>query len=838
MAATSTDTVGGLNELDIDLSDNDNQLIDALVDVLGVNRYAVNEEIQTYTLPRFRRAMTSLLDEYGNRTTSIIDVGLRAKQLQSSARIQPERMDVELKNRVNEKAFQIYSEAVRSFEVGNTAIAVELVYRLLEFHQSVGALADAINVVDRDAFHDKIKYDFVRNPISGEGANSVNALDLARYVAQEYITTHQTYSSDLNSDLVMWGNLTGNRASDVEAMRKELCLDEVRSRLQDNIDKAPEGTWNVTRADQHAATTASSMAAVLSKYQLATQDYTSIATEIYTFKLKTLTKGGRIPTPAERSDLLKTRAALGLRQAQINHLNERYGKAPFIQAVREGLGVTGLMTDYVKRELETLRRWLFIKPDTALRYTFDGMREYLGANFVPALEYELAKATLSRKDLDRRYKRDTGEDPFVLSSGGAGTLGFESEGNFMDEATNFVAFFEDNNLIEEIPIEGERWPDYRLAFDCSGLAKPETLSEFFEQYIIRAFTEEPGPKRDRHLQVAPKLGAIVGFTGPVLRAKSAEIGGKILRRFLDDVFKGKFALEASDMGAVNQLKDDFRMSDDDVQRYILEVKIARLKAEQETSVGQGVTGAAVRRLRECAIGLGLDLVDTLEIDDSDRTRYFNAEVSDILEPTADGTLDESCREYLTDVQEQLGLDNEEASRLVEQAVKDKVLWSWREAGTSIKSDRRKDAMAALDKFFTWAPLLVEEEITPLINETGAAIGDYAERFQLLSSYALKPFTPAEADERQRKLTTLARYLSIPQETLKRFTSVNGSPAPSPPPSLRRPPAPSPAPSEDPSHLSPSSPTHASAELESSQQQQQQPNGTQAQASPAPVGVNT
>ncbi|CEM33222.1 unnamed protein product [Vitrella brassicaformis CCMP3155] len=49
-----------------------------------VNRYAVNDMIQTYTLPRFRCATTSLLDEYGNRTTSIMDIGLRAVRLQRS----------------------------------------------------------------------------------------------------------------------------------------------------------------------------------------------------------------------------------------------------------------------------------------------------------------------------------------------------------------------------------------------------------------------------------------------------------------------------------------------------------------------------------------------------------------------------------------------------------------------------------------------------------------------------------------------------------------------------------------------------------------------------------
>jgi len=349
------------------------------------------------------------------------------------------------------------------------------------------------------------------------------------------------------------------------------------------------------------------------------------------------------------------------------------------QSVNEAMGSTGVITKEYRAPLETLRTRLGVSEEASRELYIEAM----GERMKPMVEWivlELERTMLTAEQLARKRDKDFGEDYFKSGKGADGSLGIGAEANIMTDCMNLIDFYNENDIaeqkevgtktIEKKVMEGdeektvsEEVPDFETMYPVTGLgsgAVSEELAELlFRQFVVGGFTTQ-GPQGERYEAARGTFGGIVGLTKEKQAEVTSSIGGTVYENYIGNAMKTKSALDQQDMMFLANIQNKLDISADKSEELLLNTQKKILKEEALVILRDDVTPEMVKAFREKCNSMGLELVKDLGLSKGSINEMFEAEISSAL---VSGDISTETGDVLSDIQESLGMDPEEAEKV-------------------------------------------------------------------------------------------------------------------------------------------------------------------------------
>ena len=349
------------------------------------------------------------------------------------------------------------------------------------------------------------------------------------------------------------------------------------------------------------------------------------------------------------------------------------------QSVLEAMGSTGVITKEYRAPLESLTTRLGVSKEASRELYLEAM----GERMKPMVEWivlELERTMLTAEQLSRKRDKDFGEDYFKSGKGADGMLGIGAEANIMTDCMNLIDFYNENDIVEQKEIgtktiekkvmEGdeektvtEEVPDFETVYPVTGLASgavSEELAELlFRQFVVGGFTTQ-GPQGERYEAARSKFGGIIGLTKVKQDEVTSSIGGTVYENYIGNSMRTKGALDQQDMMFLANIQNKLDISADKSEEMLLNTQKKILKEEAIVILRDDATPEMVKAFREKCNSMGLELIKDLELSKGSVNEMFEAEISPSL---VSGDLSIESGDVLSDIQESLGMDPEEAEKV-------------------------------------------------------------------------------------------------------------------------------------------------------------------------------
>jgi len=359
--------------------------------------------------------------------------------------------------------------------------------------------------------------------------------------------------------------------------------------------------------------------------------------------------------------------------------------AVYKQSVQETMGPTGIIRPEFRGLLEELQGRLGVSEEAAKDLFLEAVKE----RFTPMVEFlvlELERSMLSKQQLSRKRGVDYGEDLFQTGKSADGQLGISSETNLMTDIMNVIDFYTENAVSEEVEVgkeeiekkvmEGdeektvkEEVPVMETVYPITGLetgAVEEELAELlFRQFVVGAFTEQ-GPNAARYEASKDTFGGIIGLTKNKQDEISGNIGETVYDNYIQNSMSTKGQLDQQDMMFLANIQGKLGLNEEQGEKMLLASQKKVLTQEADSILDtEGAQPELVKTFREKCNSMGLEMEKDVGISKQRLVRMFEMEITPQLNR---GEISIKNADLLTEVQESLGLTEEEAEKVFENIV--------------------------------------------------------------------------------------------------------------------------------------------------------------------------
>ena len=431
-------------------------------------------------------------------------------------------------------------------------------------------------------------------------------------------------------------------------------LDEFTVEMMKATEEPPTG--DAERA-AFASEAAAARAATLATLGAPPSLLRDVAAQRYTKALTSFCKKGTMTQPRETAALAALRIALGLTddaagQARVAMAHREACMPVFRKAAMGALGANGIISPRERAGLEQIRAALLL--DTA-----DTEREIEAA--VASRVAPLSKALLSA------LKRDKGEEPEEPeeeerrepAAPAINRLGIQADedaaptteaaaervhaskakvGTSLQSAVlKLVDYYAHNELLPEAAGDDAAYHATPLAVTLKSSLSDEERTDVYREFVAKMLEVQVNPQT-RETE-APRLTAalvplthILALDEKTAKDVRASIGGGLAERYLSAKLRmGHVALNERDRAFLQQLANSLQLSDqtDDLfwrakKAHVQQVvgKVFFSNAVDETAV--------VRRLRDTAVSLGVDLFEDVEMGKRQRQKMFRTELKEAI----------------------------------------------------------------------------------------------------------------------------------------------------------------------------------------------------------------
>jgi len=353
------------------------------------------------------------------------------------------------------------------------------------------------------------------------------------------------------------------------------------------------------------------------------------------------------------------------------------------KSVMEAMSITGVIRPEFRAPLNDLRGRLGVSEVSAKSIFLDAVKERM----VPMVEWivsEMERTIFTQQQLSQRRNKDLGEDLFQSGKGADGTLGLGAEINIMSDIMNLIDFYTENDIGEKIEIAtksvektvpseeegGEpqtasvEIPVYETTYPITalgvGAVDQEMAEVLYRQFIVGAFQEQ-GPNAARYEAAKATFGGILGLTSEKMEDVGKNIGKTVYDNYISQTMRQKGSLDQQDMMFLANLQGKLGLSPEQGEKLLLDAQ-NKVLSEEVDAIMDSPTPEGIKYFREKCNSMGLDMYNDVGISKSRLRKMFEIEV---LPGLQNGDISTESGEILTEIQESLGFQPDEAEEIFE-----------------------------------------------------------------------------------------------------------------------------------------------------------------------------
>lgn len=393
------------------------------------------------------------------------------------------------------------------------------------------------------------------------------------------------------------------------------------------------------------------------------------------------TAPGGIPSKEEVETLASLRTLLGIAVEDTYAVHGNTFGVAYKRAIKEALGTTGVIREEFRGPLDELRSRLGMSGEAAEEIYM----EAIGERMQPMVEYisnEMERLVLTSDQLAQKRGQDFGEDYFKSGEKPSGKLGLGTDGNIMSDIMNLIDFYMDNDVVQkkvigtkkvekkvdwggEVKIVTEDEPVYESTYPITAIGLgciDEKVAELcYRQFVVSSFTDR-SPNAPRYEASKSVFGGILGLTAQKMDDIGSNIGSMVYDNYITQALSTKSALDQQDMMFLANIQGKLGISVEQGESMLLNTQKKIISEEASALFEYGsATPEQVKEFREKCNSIGLDLMADVGLTKSRLVSMFSMEITPGID---NGEITMDCADMLTEIQESLGLSEEEGEEVV------------------------------------------------------------------------------------------------------------------------------------------------------------------------------
>lgn len=431
---------------------------------------------------------------------------------------------------------------------------------------------------------------------------------------------------------------------------------------------------------------------------------------------------GGIPTKDQNEALAKLRQLLDMPLENTFEVHRDNFGPSYKKGVLEALGTTGIVREEFRQPLEDLRERLgMTEEDSRAVYL-----EALGERMVPMVEYiasEMERMVLTKEQLAQRRGTDIGEDFFSRGGDPAANLGLGTDGNIMSDIMNLVDFYVENDVVQkeqvgtktvekkvpadeeggeektvsvEVPVYESTYPITASGLHC---IEQKVAQLCYRQFLVGSFQEQ-GPTAARYESAKSTFGGILGLSGETMESIGSDIGGMVYDNFVTNALTTKGSLDQQDMMTLANIQGKLGISEDEADKLVTNVQIKILSEEFAALMGNmNSSPENMKAFREKCNSLGFELEGDVGIGKRRLQEMFTREISPGI---VGGTITGESGDLLAEIQESLGLTEEEGEAVVAEIIMERGQTLFNQARGTLLRGNQMQTVSVLKKMIRYA----------------------------------------------------------------------------------------------------------------------------------------
>lgn len=673
------------------LDSSDNEKLARLRGLFGIDDDRATSTLKSLAEPVYREAISTALDSIGNSKESYASVYGKLALRQTELGLPAEAARGTLAKEITLRADDIVKKASKYLRVQNMNGCVTVVKELLEFCDKIVSLVHASQVNGKEDTKTIKEY----MPNVGRSLSRTEPTQMYRIFLSSCLSDRKIDESE-----------------EVQLRRLRAILRLNDKDAQDAFKAAAGPVYRKILVDalsskNYDQETKANIASVRQDLALPEDAAKTIAVGMYREKLRIVTEGNRILQEHEAQELFMLREFLSLEQEDVADVHKVIMGPIYEQSVTEAMGPTGILLEDYRAGLDRLRDRLFLSQEDADAVFFRVVKSRMKM-YVNRAMNQLEKRSQFR---GQNEERDVGEDPNIKRAGAM--LGIDA-GGLPVELSNLVDFYTRNKIVkeDEIEVEGEKRKVTRYPITLRDELEPKVYNELYKQYVIQCFSASSRSEKQRLFAALDQLGSILGLTEDEVGTIHANIGSLIYKNYINQsLLKGP--LEAKDVEFLQNIEKMLSMKREQCQKIEKDAKESRVNILIEQILNQPkVLPESIKKMRETAKLLEVDIVKDLAVSEDQRSRLFGVEIDAAIDR---GELTAEKQSIITEVQNGLQVSDEKAKSVLLGCIQRRSLNHMVQAAASLRQERSETAVAELRTMLRYGKLLPTEVFAPAIS---------------------------------------------------------------------------------------------------------------------------
>ena len=404
---------------------------------------------------------------------------------------------------------------------------------------------------------------------------------------------------------------------------------------------------------------------VMTNYRLTDDFLREIGASFYAKAVALVSESapGGIPTK-ENSDALEALQdiyKMAKEETYASHM-EYFGSV-YKKSVLEAMGTTGVIRPEFRAPLDDLQSRLGVSEQDSKALFTEAVEEKV----VPMLKWvgsEMERTMLTQKQLAQRRNKDMGEDVFQTGKGADGVLGLGAEVNIMSDIMEVVDFYRENEVAYADPSDEEgKKMIYPVTALGAGAIDQELAELLYRQFIVGGFTTQ-GEKGIRYEEARDTFAGILGLEDFKIEEIKNNIASTVYDNLVTNSLKTKGSLDQQDMMFLGNIQTKMNLSAEEGEKLLLQSQ-KKVLSEEVNAIMDDPTPEAIKAFRERCNSMGVDMSEDVGISKQRLTRMFESEITPGLKSGAITAGDEESTELLSEVQDSMGLEEEECDAMLE-----------------------------------------------------------------------------------------------------------------------------------------------------------------------------
>lgn len=314
-----------------------------------------------------------------------------------------------------------------------------------------------------------------------------------------------------------------------------------------------------------------------------------------------------------------------------------------------------------------------------------------------------------------------------------------TDGNIMSDIMNLIDFYVENDIVQKkvvgtkkvekkVPAEEEGGEEktvteeepvyeseYPITAKGMGCIDDQVAELCYRQFVVSSFTDQ-SPNAARYEAAKATFGGILGLTTDKMEEIGGNIGSMVYDNYITQSMSTKGALDQQDMMFLANIQGKLGISAEKGEEMMLNTQKKIISEEASAMFDSGdITPDMVKAFREKCNSMGLDLKDDVGLTKSRLVTMFSMEITPGID---DGEITMDSADLLAEIQESLGLTEEEGEEVVAGLITDRASGILGDIIGCMLRGLDSKAVASMEKLVSYAAF-VDGDLGLEISETNA-----------------------------------------------------------------------------------------------------------------------